>query len=130
MVNNVAKTAFYIVNHLHIRYPYQQAFEDPRRLKPEKSSLGDKHLYHKDIANPLNSRMADPPRDKVLASRASGCLSYTKPLKNHPNKVISSNVEMFSLNIIPMTLYEDIMPYFNNQIHAYGCNQSIYCGLP
>ena len=27
--------------------------------------------------------------------------------------------------------FQDIMPYFNNKIHVYGYNQSIYyCGLP
>ena len=26
---------------------------------------------------------------------------------------------------IPMTLYKNIMPYFNKEIHIYGCNLSI-----
>ena len=32
---------------------------------------------------------------------------------------------MTDLNTIPMTSYEDIMPYFNKQINVYDCNQSI-----
>ena len=73
----------------------------------------------------------------VLASRASGCLfghpNPRKPSLRTPPKIrgISSNVnlkhiiEFLHLHIIPMTLYKDIMPYFDTFIHVYGWNLSI-----
>ena len=52
----------------------------------------------------------------------------------HPQKIcgISNNLnlklitELFHLLIIPMTLFNDIMPYFDEFIHVYGCNMSIF----
>ena len=55
-----------------------------------------------------------------------------KPLKGVPKDIqkilrrISQHVnlkhiiEFFHLHIIPMTLYKDIMPYFDEFIHVYG----------
>ena len=60
-----------------------------------------------------------------------------KPLKSTPQDTqnilwrISSNVnikhiiEFCHLHIIPMTLYKDIMPYFDKFNHVYGWNMSI-----
>ena len=74
----------------------------------------------------------------VLASRASGCLFWTpKPLERTPQDTqifwcgISKNlnlklmIEFFHLLIIPMTLFNDIMPFFDDFIHVYGWNMSI-----
>ena len=35
-------------------------------------------------------------------------------------------IEFFHLLIIPMTLFNDIKPYFDGFIHVYGCNMSIF----
>ena len=35
-------------------------------------------------------------------------------------------IELFHLNTVPKTLYEDIMPYFDKKIHSYGCNLSAF----
>ena len=60
-----------------------------------------------------------------------------KPLKRNPQDTqiflcgISKNlnlkliIEFFHLCIIPMTLINDIMPYFDEFIHVYGWNMSI-----
>ena len=60
-----------------------------------------------------------------------------KPLKRTPKDTqlslcgISKNlnlkliIEFFHLLIIPMTLFNDIMPYFDKFIHVYGWNMSI-----
>ena len=60
-----------------------------------------------------------------------------KPLKRTPQDTqiflcgISKNpnlkliIEFFHLLIIPMTLFNDIMPYFDEFIHVYGWNMSI-----
>ena len=60
-----------------------------------------------------------------------------KPLKRTPQDTqiflcgISKNpnlkliIEFFHLLIIPMTLFNNIMPYFNEFIHVYGWNMSI-----
>ena len=69
----------------------------------------------------------------VLASRASGCLfGHPKPLKRAPQDTqiflcgISKNfnlkliIEFFHLLIIPTTLFNDIMPYFEEFTHVYG----------
>ena len=68
----------------------------------------------------------------VLASRVSGCLFGHKTLKKnpsgHPNFLcgISKNlnlkliIEFFDILIIPMTLFNDITPYFDEFIHVYG----------
>ena len=69
----------------------------------------------------------------VLASRASGCLfGHPKLLKSSPqdthnfcedfskNANLKHIIEFFHLHIIPMTLYKDIMPYFDKFIHVYG----------
>ena len=60
-----------------------------------------------------------------------------KPLKMTPQDTqfvlcgISKNlnlklkIEFFHLLIIPMTLLNGIMPYFEELIHAYGLNMSI-----
>ena len=60
-----------------------------------------------------------------------------KPLKRAPQDTqifqcgISKNlnlkliIEFFHLLIIPMTLFNDIMPYFNEFIHVYGWNMNI-----
>ena len=34
-------------------------------------------------------------------------------------------IEYFHLHIIPMTLYEDILPYLDKFMHVYGLNLSI-----
>ena len=74
----------------------------------------------------------------VLDSSASGCLfGHPNPEKEPfrtPRKClcgISKNlnlkliIEFFHLLIIPMTLFNDIMPYFDEFIHVYGWNMSI-----
>ena len=74
----------------------------------------------------------------VLASRASGCLfGHPNPLKMTPQDTqlflcgISKNlnlkliIEFSHLLIIPMTLCNGIMPYFDEFIHVYGLNMSI-----
>ena len=61
----------------------------------------------------------------VLASRASGCLLDNQTLKNHPTRtpkyfceeflkmsISSISLNFFHFNIIPMTLYKDIMPNY------------------
>ena len=73
----------------------------------------------------------------VLASRASGCLfGHPKPLKSTPqdtqkilwgislNVNLKHEIEFFHHHIIPMTLYKDIMPYFDEYIHVYVWNLS------
>ena len=73
----------------------------------------------------------------VLASRASGCLfghpnPWKEPLRT-PNFLcgISKNfnlkliIEFFHLLTIPTTLFNDIMPYFDELTHVYGWNMSI-----
>ena len=78
---------------------------------------------------------------KVVSSAwPAGCLGvflHTQTLKNQPSghpiflrgiswiinlKLI---IEFFHLHTVPMTLYKDIMPYFDKFIHVYGWNQSI-----
>ena len=74
----------------------------------------------------------------ILASRASGCLfGHPKPYKKHPsghpncfvrnfwNVNLKHIFELFHLHIIPITLYKDIMPYFDKFTHVYGWNLSI-----
>ena len=69
----------------------------------------------------------------VLPSRASGCLfGHPNPKKEPlrtPNffsvefpKISISKliIEFFQFLIIPMTLFNDIMPYFDELIHVYG----------
>ena len=73
-----------------------------------------------------------------LASRASGCLfGHPNTWKEPPQDTqiflcgISKNlnlkliIECFHLLIIPMTLFNDIMPYFDEFIHVYYWNTSI-----
>ena len=65
----------------------------------------------------------------VLASRASGCLFWTpKPIKRTPQDT-QNCVEFLKVSshllIIPITLCNDIMPYFDEFIHVYGWNMSI-----
>ena len=60
-----------------------------------------------------------------------------KPLKGTPQDTqvflcgISKNlnlkliIEFFHLLIIPMTMFDGIMPYFDEFIHVYGCNTRI-----
>ena len=75
----------------------------------------------------------------VLASRASGCLfGHPNPWKEPLRTPKSFSVEFlkklnlkliikfFHLLIIPMTLFNDIMPYFDKLIHVYGWNRSIF----
>ena len=34
-------------------------------------------------------------------------------------------LNIFHLNLTPLTLYMDIIPYLSNRIHVYGCNLSM-----
>ena len=68
----------------------------------------------------------------VLASRASGCLSKSTPQDTQffceeflENVNLKHIIEFFHLHTIPMTLYKNIMPYFDKFIHVYGWNLSI-----
>ena len=75
----------------------------------------------------------------VLVSRASGCLfGHPNPSKETLRTPIflcgiskdlnlKLIIEFFHLHIIPMTLFNDIMPYFDEFIHVYGWNMSILC---
>ena len=70
----------------------------------------------------------------VLASRASGCLFGHPNPQKEPLRIdtqfllcgISQNlnlkliIEFSHLLIIPMTLFNAIMPYFDEFIHVYG----------
>ena len=66
-----------------------------------------------------------------------GVFLDTQTLKKHPSghpNIFVKNflkcesqayiIEFFHLHIIPMTLYKDIMPYFDKFIHVYGWNRS------
>ena len=71
-------------------------------------------------------------RVMVLASRASGCLFGHRNPKKNPSRHsislcgISKNVNLkliiqfFHLLIIPMALFNDIIPYFDEFIYVYG----------
>ena len=71
-----------------------------------------------------------------------GAFLDTQTLKKNPlghQKIlcgISKNlnlkliIEFFHLLIIPMTLFNDIMPYFDEFIHVYGLNMSIDIVIP
>ena len=74
----------------------------------------------------------------VLASRASGCLfghpnPYREPLRTPKsfcveflkNLNLKLIIDFFHLLTIPMTLLNDIIPYFDEFIHVYGWNMSI-----
>ena len=60
-----------------------------------------------------------------MVFKPPGCLDVfldTETLKKHPSghpKCFVRN-EFFHLHIIPMTLYRDIMPYFDKFIHVNG----------
>ena len=69
----------------------------------------------------------------VLPSRASGCLfghpnPYKEPLRTprfflcgtSKNLNIKLIIEFFHLLLIPMTLLNDVMHYFDEFIHVYG----------
>ena len=69
----------------------------------------------------------------VLASRASGCLfGHPNPLKEPlrapksfseeflKNLKLKLIIEFSHLLIIPMKLFNDIMPYFDEFVHVYG----------
>ena len=90
----------------------------------------------------------------VLASRVSGCHLGTETLKSHPlgsgrhlgiqtlenhpsghpkhfikSHFLENNCLFAQLNTISITLYTDIMPYFNKLIHIYGCHLNLLRSL-
>ena len=58
-----------------------------------------------------------PGQPKLVSAKA-----ITAPWQKLPTLV-----EFSYHHVIPMTLYEDIMPYFDKFIHVYGWNVSILC---
>ena len=76
---------------------------------------------------------------RIISSQQGVWVSFwtPKPLKSTPqdtqrflcgifkNVNLKHIIEFFHLHIIPMTLYKDIMPYFDKFIHVYGWNMSI-----
>ena len=82
----------------------------------------------------VNSVCVMSPWNTVLASRASGCLfGHPEPLRTpklfrcgiSKNLNLKLIIEFFHLLIIPMTLFNDIMPYFDEFIHVYVWNMRI-----
>ena len=98
---------------------------------------------YRSVNNNIQTDCLSAPTKKSLCSRTSnlwhpcsksylaGCLGVFLTPKHHPNLCESNFLKcqfeaykFFHLNIFPMTLYNKIMPYFNELIHVYGSPQN------
>ena len=99
------------------------------KLSPLPKSMATSSIQPRARPRIINLRLCY----KVCASRAYGCLfGHPNPQKSSlrtPNFYVGNFlkcqsqaylIKFFHQSIVPMTLYTDIMPYFDKLIHVYG----------